>query len=349
MKKIALILAFLAVLGIGAFIFVTAQKLKQTGITVLRESGSVMAKSADGEYKEIGDGEVTIANHSFVKTGANGLAEVILPDKSMISFDKSTEMQINYEENGTNIIEQVGKAWFRVQKLGGKREFNVTSPTAVASVRGTIFGVETGEEAVLYVTESTVEIAKLVDENGTKVKKGVVNLEANKLATIGAEDTAVIVDIPEEKRNTPWFKRNEIINREFLKGSNPHDFLKNIINSEEIKALDQVIIGAGDASTLGTETTALNGLDFLGNYRELCNLYTGEEFQTGIAQLRQIPAYSWLADFVTDVRSYCSDGALSDTEAAELGQKYEARAKESTSLMPKIPALDGVTLPEIGQ
>src|SRR3990167_4117051 len=91
-----------------------------TTFTLVKETEEVFYKKDNGEYQQVTVEDTEVPNGSFVKTGESGLAHVILPDESMISLSKSTEMQINYNSSKTSIIQTLGSVWYRVQKIAGK-------------------------------------------------------------------------------------------------------------------------------------------------------------------------------------------------------------------------------------
>ena len=80
----------------------------------------------------------------------------------------------NYSKDGDNWIikinQIVGRTWNRVQKLVGASIYEVNTPTAVATVRGTAFGIDTNASgSAVTVDEGTVS-AKLVDTKSPERK-----------------------------------------------------------------------------------------------------------------------------------------------------------------------------------
>jgi hypothetical protein len=347
MRRLLLVLIPLLIIAIIVGGLFLAARVKQYAITIYREEGSVMFKPEGGEYVEITEEEKNIPNHSFVKTSGDGLAEIVLPDNSMISLSNDTEMQINFDAN-INVVQSIGKAWFRVQKLAGKKEFTVESPTAIASVRGTIFGVEHTnaiDPDVIYVTDSEVEIAELVLENGQKVKKNIQTLGKNKLAKIlaGENGKVEIVDLPQEKKDTAWFQRNEIINEEFKKG-NPRGIIKKLKNDARIKDLTGKMKAAKN-KTLGVESgNFLEGLtspDFLSDSSKVCDSYKSSEYEAGLEKIRNSKELfggwgSWLLSLAEDLKNACQDGQIDSTEAVEIEKLYGQQP--SATFVPQIPS-----------
>ncbi len=336
-KRIVIAVIVIALLG-GVAIFLRIRGTKTSQLTLIKESGEVSVKIESGDYKSVSEGEVQIADGSFVKTGNDGQAHIILPDDSMMSLSKNTEIKINYDASKTAILQSLGNVWYRVQKLAG-RDFEVETPSAVAAVRGTIFGADRGStQDTVYATDGEVDLGQLEEGDG----KTVVNqqrLQAGKLTDVTnvaqkplkAED---IIDIPQEKRDTPWFRKNEIINEEFKKG-NPRDFIKRVLEDERIKEINKEIL---NSSVMGSS-------DFLEAFQsgqipqggQYCDYINSADFDTAINELRSnanLFTGTWVGNLLENIdliKSACSDGNITEEEAVELQKLYQA---------PDLPAIN---------
>lgn len=338
-KKILVGFVIVLVIAVAAFLILRNRATSEAKLTVLRDSGEVSFKGKSGEYTPITTEEQEIPNGSFVKTGEDGLAHVVLPDESMISLSSNTEMQVNYG-GPTDVFQTLGNAWFRVQKVAGREEFTVETPTTVATVRGTIFGVErSGDDEVVYVTEDKVEIAQLQEEDGKKVKKNVQTLVKDRLANIKEKGKGVVevVDLPEDKKQTAWFRRNELINREFGKGE-AREFIKMLRERKDFQEIDQEIIrnrlqkrfqntlgvegeGADFLKTLGMDTS------WFGESSEACTYINSSEYKESIAQLSQ--SREFLGEYADQIIKiidsavvFCEDGVIDANEALQLSEIY---------------------------
>ncbi len=354
MQKIAIIIiAAVILLGIGGFLVAINKRSSQITdnirLTVVKDVSSVSYKETKlAQYIEITTDELEIPNHSFVKTGDEGLAHVILPDNSMSSLSKNTEMQINYETKQTLIFQTLGNAWFRVKKLTD-RSFDVESPTTLASVRGTIFGVEIGDEDTVYVTESSVEVSQVATESSQKVYKNKQMLTQGKLAKLAAiikNRPAQITDIPKEKLDSPWFRRNQIINEEFVKDV-PKNFIRKIRTLEKIKQIDDEIKKQSAAKLLNKLENSPKSSEAFGfqklNPQELmqkfnagnlkdgraaCNFITTNEYEQYISQLETYKAflgglYEKLKDGFAMAAKACADGVVDAVEAEAISQQFK--------------------------
>lgn len=345
MRKILILTVFLLIILLGAGSFFWYRKNREP-ISVFKEAGSVMYKTGGGAYAPITTSEFNIPNHSFVKTGEDGLAQVVLPDDSMISLSVDTEMQINFDNTGTNVSQTLGSAWFRVQKLLGKEEFRVETSSSVATVRGTIFGVERGEEDVIYVTQNSVEIAQTKEVEGKKVKENVQTLGENKMAKIlpVSKGAPEIIEIPEEKKNTAWFRRNQVINEEFEKGK-PKEFIKKLPENKDIKKIDQELESLRKSRrTLGSEASDptaffqnLRDSAWLENSAEACATYNSQESEQGLRQLEESRSIlgkwaDWIVEVMKKVKNFCKDGVIDSSEGAEIEKLYKNQPEFNFSL-----------------
>ena len=336
--KLIVVVVIIIALLIGAAIFLRLKGQKSSQLTLIKETGEVSYKVGDTDFKPVSEEETLIANASYVKTGSEGLAHVILPDDSMISLSNSTEMQINYDASKTSILQNLGNAWYRVQKLAG-RDFEVRTPGAVAAVRGTIFGADRGgTQDTIYITDGEIEIGQLEGDGKTANQ---LNLSAGKLVDVGTADKPLksedMIEIPQEKRDTPWFRRNEIINEEFKVG-NPRDFIKRIMQDERIKTINSEFLGA--SSVMGSS-------DFLEAFQsgqipqggQYCDYINSADFDTALNELRansNIFTGTWigmLLENINLIKGACEDGVITEDEAVELQKLYQA---------PDLPAQTGL-------
>lgn len=112
--------------------------------------------------------EDKIAQDDVIKTGSNSNATILFGSGSLMRVDANSEIALsNYSKDGDTWIikinQIIGRTWNRVQKLVGSSVYEVNTPTAVATVRGTAFGIDANASgSAVTVDEGTVS-AKLVD------------------------------------------------------------------------------------------------------------------------------------------------------------------------------------------
>ncbi len=106
-----------------------------------------------------------------VKTGANSEAAVVLYESIIISMDPETEIFIkDLATKHVKADQPSGSTWNKFTGLAGVEGFSVETPTTVATVRGTEFGVDMDK---IIVGEGEVEVThanqKVVVTAGHKV------------------------------------------------------------------------------------------------------------------------------------------------------------------------------------
>jgi hypothetical protein len=188
-----------------AAIFVSCAK-PAAGPEVIWVVGSVEVKSAAGSTRAAAASEI-LAQGDTVTTGA----------ESHITIQFSPDIIAKVEENSTlalasltaqkGLTLQKGQILSKVAKLGKDESYTVTTPTAVAGVRGTEFSVKTGDAGVaiavkdgkILVTDPVRKIEKTAETGKTVVLQKGRELEVrpiSKIETLEIEKVSVIVPIP---------------------------------------------------------------------------------------------------------------------------------------------------------
>lgn len=156
-------------------------------------SGDVTVHPADGSPETSGEDGMPLEEGDRVSVDEGGSAEIALDGGSLITVREKSEFK----------IEKTGKAdtWFsltagallaKIQKQLGNNRLRVRTPTAVAAVRGTEFGVEVDEAGASHVgvfDEGKVEVTGeqggtpevLISNQETTVKKGAAPAHAAQL------------------------------------------------------------------------------------------------------------------------------------------------------------------------
>ncbi len=110
-----------------------------------------------------------ISQGDSVYTGEKSQAAIMFSDGSLLRLSENSYITLNHyavseTQTQVDLYQLVGKSWNRVQHLAGKEtQYQVETNTAVATVRGTAFGVEADSiNSDITVEEGTVS-ASLVD------------------------------------------------------------------------------------------------------------------------------------------------------------------------------------------
>ncbi|PIR16217.1 MAG: hypothetical protein COV48_10130 [Elusimicrobia bacterium CG11_big_fil_rev_8_21_14_0_20_64_6] len=144
------------------------------GVTVIPADGSPEVSGEEGMPLEQGD---------RVVVDAGGYAEVVLDGDNLITVRENSDFKIEETSKGSSsFFLKIGSLLAKIHKLGELR-LSVRTPTAVAAVRGTEFGVEVeGENSHFGVfDEGKVEVTGqqgappelLISNQELSVKKGV--------------------------------------------------------------------------------------------------------------------------------------------------------------------------------
>ncbi|GAG16301.1 unnamed protein product, partial [marine sediment metagenome] len=113
-----------------------------------------------------------------IKTLNDGKASIVFYESDILRLEENTEIDLQeISEEKISIKQNLGDTWSRILRLTGK-EYEIETPTTVATVRGTGFSVSIKEESVV-VGDGTVSVKSKAED----ISK---DIEANKKAKIVA-------------------------------------------------------------------------------------------------------------------------------------------------------------------
>jgi hypothetical protein len=139
-------------------------------------TGTVSVERA-GELWTLGAGQTVQAGQVIV-TGADGYAQLSLPDGSILEVFPDSRLIFRANQvNWRDLLDlYLGKVRLQIQHLTGDAPpLRVTSPTAVISVRGTVFDVEVdaAQQTIVSVENGTVSVRhRLLPGNEVFVESG---------------------------------------------------------------------------------------------------------------------------------------------------------------------------------
>lgn len=217
-NKKMIVLVVSVIIFIIILLFLT-QKSSVAAAQLIIDSGSVQIKHSGDVWVVAEDGMLLFQSDS-IKTGDNSSASIVLFKSSIIRLDSNTEVTlkniIQKETRSITIQQDTGRTWSTIQKISGVDDYEVQTPTAVASVRGTSFDVNIAENEATIVS----------------VVKGIVNVTMFDLGAIYSVDIgegySVEVDYdkigdPEQFDLDDWIRYNLLMDESFI------DDLKDII------------------------------------------------------------------------------------------------------------------------
>lgn len=230
-KKFFLIIPIIIIICIiGVVWFTQASDVVKAQLII--DYGTVEIKHEVGSWIPAQNGTL-IRQSDFIKTGDNTYASIILFESSIIRLDSNTEIQLQelIEQAGETSItlqQETGRTWHTVQKISGIDNYDVQTPTTVASVRGTTFDInvtETGKTDVIVIN-GTVIVSST--ENGSVIN----TIEVN-----GNESVTVEPEKINESLETTSFEKDDWIR----KNLNEDEELREEIKDELYDRIDEYI------------------------------------------------------------------------------------------------------------
>lgn len=309
----AIAILIILTLGIGTSIFFITRPKSSTNIsfTLIKESGTVSYKNTESDqYKNLDSDQIILQNNAFVKT-TDSYAHVIFADNSLMSIDVNSEIQITVKDSETTIDQVLGNTWHRVEKLVPGKEYTVTTPTSLAAVRGTKFGIDASKTgSSTFVIDGAVDVGQIEIVNGQKEWKNRQSVSAGKSANIPdikRIQKIDVADISTEQTTSNWYIRNKLLDKDFDNKVDMKNAIKKVrdnksFNTKQKKQLSN-LIGPSDGS----------------NYSDpkICENYTSTSYQEYMLSIDQIAASGYDAAVVQKYRDYinaifdaCKDGVL---------------------------------------
>jgi len=220
---------------------------------VQTDTGSGFADAEDGQLLAVGDA---------VKTGADGRAELVFAE-GVVRIDYATSLEVSADTPLSGELSS-GQAYVRVAELTetGSR-VSVATPTATASVRGTIFNIRLSKDAtsLVYALEDTTDVDGL-DSGSLELLAG-TKVTASPEGALGKPKPLTEADLNEE-----WTAFNRGLDGQGGDETSPSP--ENVRSSREQAKLDDCIalsrivdeivgkIGTPNPNTLPAQLSALS-------------------------------------------------------------------------------------------
>ena len=154
--------------------------------------------------------ETPLLDGTRIKTSATGRALITRDADIMTSVDSNTEMTLQLSENQkTNILKLVaGQTWTKITRaLELDEVYEVHTPTMVAAVRGTSFGVSTDPASQITVTDGTVWASLIDPETGEIDESTTVVVPAGKIV-IYINGKLEVRDITDKDKGEWYYEHN---------------------------------------------------------------------------------------------------------------------------------------------
>ena len=131
-------------------------------------------KTESVDWKKATKGESLISGDE-VRTGKKSLAIIKFLDNSILRVREQSSLKVNSEGTARTVEIENGGLGFDIQKQKQNEQFKFTSPTSVASIRGTKGKIShAGNGDILIVTEGTVNLKNNASGNDVDVTAGTI-------------------------------------------------------------------------------------------------------------------------------------------------------------------------------
>lgn len=182
MNKTLIITVAIVLLAITGIAILVAPPSAATAILYI-ESGTVEVDTGKGWQPATNEMQLDVGDS--VKTG-NGEATLILLEGEVMQLEPGTEVTLDLvSKKKISLTQKSGETWNKVTKISGVREYEITTPTTVATVRGTEFLLDMNE---MEVAEGDVEFERKSDKK--KMMVGALNKAIADSMTMEKMDSA---------------------------------------------------------------------------------------------------------------------------------------------------------------
>jgi hypothetical protein len=139
-----------------------------------KEAGKTWQKATRGQ---------TLSSGDIVRTGVKSLAVIKFKDNSLVRLRERSELTVTGTVRGSTFSKsveiQTGVIGFSVEKQKAGEEFRFTSPTSVASIRGTI-GVFLAAAQIdtVVMTDGGLQLTNRISSRSVEVRAGFTGISA---------------------------------------------------------------------------------------------------------------------------------------------------------------------------
>jgi len=105
----------------------------------------------------------SIYNGDQIKTNKESRCETKLHERGIIRIGESTTFTFQKDQLHKNFNAEIvtGRLWANIQKLNRRSNFQVRTPTAVCSIRGTIYRIDADSSTKVMVYQGSVDVGPL--------------------------------------------------------------------------------------------------------------------------------------------------------------------------------------------
>ncbi len=174
----------------------------------------VSHKQIDKDWQKAQKGE-SLASGDRVKTGERSIAIIKFLDNSLVRVRELSELTVSGKMDGDAFLKSVdlqnGVVGFSIQKQRPQEEFQFSSPTSVASIRGTggLFSTSDSSDT-LTVIEGTITFTNRLSGNSVDVGAGFTGISHPNGSLRNRPATRAEIMAAEEAAGSGSFKKLEL-------------------------------------------------------------------------------------------------------------------------------------------
>ncbi len=217
-KRYIIGLAIFVFLGIAFFVWnnnfnASSLALKNNPVTI-----SPLEQNVSIRQTEISDSvpltrETEAFAGSIINTSPTGRALIEFSSSTRAVLDFNSELIVKNNETPsqkTALRLISGEVWSRVEKALERGEFyEIQTQNAVASVRGTSFGVEFKEDKTLVVVEKgEVKLIGIDEKTGSQILDSEKIISAGYMGTLSGNGEILVQKISPEMKSSLWYRLN---------------------------------------------------------------------------------------------------------------------------------------------
>jgi hypothetical protein len=211
-KAVAAIVIIIAIALVftGLLFYLGLLAAPEEPVRLVNVQGDVQV--GNSPYQPASEG-MALKQGSKIMTGPGGSADMVLFSGSTVRLDEKTQMKINElrTDKGNRTVkleESAGRAWNKVLKVSGINDYEIRTPTAVATIRGTGFWIGFFNETNI----STIGVANGTVRFSTPQAETVVNQDEQ----VSADPAALGVLAKKALVRDDWVTKNTAKDQQFI-------------------------------------------------------------------------------------------------------------------------------------
>jgi len=152
-----------------------------------------------------------------VQTLAGSRATVVFMESTVIRLNENTEITLkNINKTSVSLIQQIGQTWTKMLKMSGISDYEIETPDAVATVRGTAFAVTVQNgTSEIGVSEGVVKTDSYKIENGVHQIVASLDVGANRSLEVSSDNLGTLETKPLQMDS--WIEENNQADQDYLK------------------------------------------------------------------------------------------------------------------------------------